>query len=70
MHIYIYAYYSFCWFYVFHQKPKIQRGESREKWQLHNSLVADDRGVRAENICSTNDKKKTPERLCNPGAVY
>jgi hypothetical protein len=38
----------FCWFYLFYTKQEIQRGESREKWLLHNDLVQDNRGVRAE----------------------
>ena len=48
MHIYIYAYYFFCLFSVFYTKQEIQRGESRETWLLHNDLVQDNRGVRAE----------------------
>ena len=47
---YIYAYYFFCLFSVFYIKQEIQRGESREKWLLHNDLVQDNRRVRAQKI--------------------
>ena len=67
MHIYIYAYYFFCLFSVFNTKQEIQRGESREKWLLHNDLVQDNRRVRAEKKqVQEMTRKKIFERLCSP----
>jgi hypothetical protein len=40
----------FCLFYQYAYNQNIQRGESREKWLLHNDLGQDNRRVRAEKI--------------------